>query len=62
MRERNITSSISVAGVMLLRLGLDLSFLAWNDRGGQAAQQNDFVTQNIAFQPSLVCHGVFGFA
>ena len=45
---------------MLMRLELDLTFLAWNDRGGQDAQQNvmrhiNFVTQNIAFQPSLVC-------
>ena len=66
MRERNIRSGASVAGLTLMRLGPELTFLAWNDKGGQDAMQNvmrhiNFVTQNIEFQPSLVCHDAFGF-
>ena len=35
MRERNTASSASVAGLELMRLGPQLTFLAWNDRGGR---------------------------
>lgn len=52
MRERNTTSGAGVAGLTLMRLGPELTFLAWNDRGGQDATQNvmqhmNFATQNI---------------
>ena len=33
MRETNTASSASVAGLELMRLGPELTFLAWNDRG-----------------------------
>ena len=35
MRETNTASSASVAGLELMRLGPELTFLAWNDRGGK---------------------------
>lgn len=40
MRERDITSGASMAGVTLMRLVPEFTFLAWNDRGGQYAMQN----------------------
>lgn len=33
MREKNTASSASVAGLELMRLGPELTFLAWDDRG-----------------------------
>ena len=35
MRETNTASSASVAGLELMRLGPELTFLAWNDRCGK---------------------------
>ena len=47
MRERNTTSSTSVAG-QLMRLGPELTFLAWKDRGEDTEELCSIAIQDFS--------------